>query len=57
MERWLYITDCEGREIPGSRRSLDGCRSIQDIMRVEAELRRVMGEDCEVRDSAYARMK
>lgn len=51
MRRWLYAVDEEGKEIPGSRRSLDGCRCWQDIYRIEGELRRLIGEGCEILDS------
>ncbi|WP_156313575.1 hypothetical protein [Erythrobacter sp. SG61-1L] len=51
MRRWLYVVDEEGREIRGSRRSLDNIRDWRDIHRIEGELRAVMGEGCEVRDS------
>lgn len=51
MRRWLYVVDEEGREIRDSRRSLDNIRDWRDIHRIEGELRAVMGEGCEMRDS------
>ncbi len=51
MDRYFYVVDQDGREIPGSRRSLDYCRDWREIRAVEMELRSQIGEDCEIRDS------
>jgi hypothetical protein len=45
----LYIADPEGREIPGSRRSLEGLeRGTGQFAAIENELKRLAGEDCVV---------
>ncbi|MCB2050026.1 MAG: hypothetical protein KDE63_01230 [Novosphingobium sp.] len=52
MRRYFYLIDGDGNELPGSRRYLDHCRDWRDVLAVENGLRAVMGEDCELRDSA-----
>lgn len=50
-KRYLYAIDETGAEIPGSRRDishLDG--DWRAIMKAEGELRRVIGEGCEIKD-------
>jgi len=50
---YLYIADPDGREIPGSRRSLDGLeRGTGAFAEIENELKRLAGEDCTVMYSA-----
>lgn len=51
MRYYLYVADPEGREIPGSRRSLANCRSREAYARLRDELRRVSGDECDVRDN------
>ena len=52
MRRYFYLVDGDGNELPGSRRYIDHCRGWREVLAVENELRRVMGDDCELRDSA-----
>ena len=49
MKGYLYVTDPEGREIAGSRRSLAGVeRGTGGFAAIENELKRLAGEDCTV---------
>ena len=52
MRGYLYVTDPEGNEIPGSRRSLANVeRGSGGFAELENELKRLAGEDCTVRYS------
>lgn len=56
MRGYLYVADPEGREIPGSRRSLAGVeRGTGQFAAIEAELQRTAGDDCTVRYSETER--
>jgi hypothetical protein len=49
MQGYLYVADPEGREIPGSRRSLAGLeRGTGQFAEIENELKRLAGEECVV---------
>jgi hypothetical protein len=49
LKGYLYVADPEGREIPGSRRSLAGLvRGTGAFAEIENELKRLAGEDCTV---------
>jgi hypothetical protein len=49
MKGYLYLTDPEGNEIPGSRRSLANVeRGTGGFAKLENELKRLSGEGCEV---------
>lgn len=49
MNGYLYVADPEGREIPGSRRSLAGLeRGSGKFREIEDELKRLAGEGCTV---------
>jgi hypothetical protein len=47
LKGYLYVADREGREIPGSRRSLAGVER-GEVAAIENELKRLAGEGCEV---------
>ena len=51
MPRYLYVTDHEGKEIEGSRRSIENCLTRDDVARLEAQLAAAMGEGCSVQDN------
>lgn len=51
MRHYLYVTDPDGDEIAGSRRSIDRCRDRADVTRIENELSASMGEGCSVEDN------
>lgn len=51
MMHYLYVTDPEGNEIAGSRRSVDRCRDRADVQRIERELANAMGDGCSVEDN------
>lgn len=55
MEGYLYVVDESGAEIPGSRRHLKDCRSIEDIQYIRDALVRAAGEGCLVLDSEVDR--
>lgn len=50
-EGYFYVADETGKEVPGSRRDLDRCRSVADAMAIRADLDAKKGEDCMVRHS------
>jgi hypothetical protein len=53
VKGYLYVADPEGREIPGSRRSLANVeRGDGRFTAIENELKRLASEDCTV---CYAR--
>ena len=51
MRHYLYVTDIEGCEIPGSRRSLDRLTTRDQVSALEAELARQIGDGCTVEDN------
>lgn len=51
MKRYLYIIDCNGREIPGSRRSLDHCLCDQEIQAIKEDMLRRTRHGCSINDS------
>lgn len=51
MRHYLYVADAEGREVPGSRRSIDACETRDQLAKIEAELQAASGEDCTVNDN------
>jgi len=55
MKGHLYLIDETGAEIPGSRRSLAHCETIEDIERVRRLLESAAGEGCMVLDSEVDR--
>ena len=49
MKGYLYVVDEEGKEIAGSRRSLEHVkRGTTDFRDLEYELKRLAGENCQV---------
>ncbi len=50
MRRYLFAIDEDGREIPGTRRSLDHCRTPADAWQVEQKLKAQLGDDCRIRE-------
>ena len=55
MHSYLYITDEDGNEIPGSRRKVDWDADRDHYLRTKAELEAMMGEGCMVKDSEIDR--
>lgn len=55
MQHYLYITDIEGREVPGSRRSIDRVSSRDQVAAIEADLAAKMGDGCSTEDNVNDR--
>jgi len=51
MQHYLYVTDAEGEEIPGSRVSIDRVSIRDEIAAIEADLAAKMGEGCSIADN------
>ena len=51
MQHYLYVTDADGEEIPGSRKSIDRVSSRAQLAAIEAELTAKIGEGCSVDDN------
>lgn len=49
--RYLYVVDEEGNEIEGSRRLVPDDATWREVVALEGELRLVMSEECEIRDT------
>lgn len=49
QEGYIYVTDESGAEIPGSRRSLAGCATMDDYRQLWLALERAAGEGCLVK--------
>jgi hypothetical protein len=48
---YIYVADESGNEVPGSRRSLTRCKSIDDARRLWLELEAKAGDGCVVKHS------
>jgi hypothetical protein len=51
MRHYLYVTDIEGREVPGSRRSIDRTSSCDQVAAIEADHAAKMGDGCSIEDN------
>lgn len=51
MQHYLYVTDIEGREVPGSRRSIDRVSTRDQVAAIEADLAAKMGDGCSIEDN------
>lgn len=49
QEGYIYVADEAGDEIPGSRRYLDRCATMNAYRQLWLDLQRQMGEGCRVR--------
>lgn len=50
MKRYLFVIDDAGRELPGTRRNLDECKTPADAWQVERGLLDIIGEGCHIRE-------
>jgi len=55
LSGYLYIVDETGEEVPGSRRSAEGCRDIAELADLRRRLEAMMGDGCMVLDSEVDR--
>lgn len=55
MERYLYVVDEDGKEVPGSRRDISGCDSPKAVETIRGQLQSAAGEGCTVLESEAAK--
>ncbi|WP_151973581.1 hypothetical protein [Erythrobacter sp. EC-HK427] len=51
MRHYLFVTDPEGNEIAGSRRSIDHCETREQLAAIERALASASGEGCSIEDN------
>lgn len=51
MQHYLYVTDADGEEIPGSRNCLDRVTKRDQIAALETVLVAKIGECCSIKDN------
>ncbi|RDC61366.1 hypothetical protein HME9302_02588 [Alteripontixanthobacter maritimus] len=51
MQRYLYVTDPAGTEIPGGRQSADQCETAEQVDALREWLRAIIGEGCSIENN------